>query len=187
MISVVIPCRAGDVPVATLTSLDRQTHLPNVVIVVPDHGRGAAWARNRGFEATDSEYVLFSDADIDWMPDALENLLACLQAHPDAAYSFGAYHMAGRDYCQRPYDAELLKKINLASTMSLFRREWFPGFDENLVRFQDWDLNLTLAEQGHHGVNCGRRIFTTEKRNGITFGSITSQEAEDTIRKKHGI
>ena len=187
MISVVIPCRAGDVAGITITTLDRQTHPPDLVVVVFDQGRGAAWARNRGFDATDSEFVLFADADIAFEPDAIENLLRCLEAHPDAAYSFGAYHMAGRDYCTRPYDAELLKRLNIASTMSLFRRDGFPGFDENLVRFQDWDLNLTLMEQGKYGVNCGRRIFTTEKRNGITFGGITVAEAEAVIRKKHGI
>jgi len=29
---------------------------------------------------------------------------------------------------------------------------WLPGFDEKLKRFQDWDLWLTMAEAGHHGV-----------------------------------
>ena len=39
-------------------------------------------------------------------------------------------------------------------TTSLIRAEHFPasGWDEHITRLQDWDLWLTILEQGHTGV-----------------------------------
>jgi len=186
VISVVIPCRLGDVPAVTLETLDKQTRLPDAVIVIPDRGRGASWARNRGFDLCRTEFVLFSDADISWQADALENLERTLREVPAAAYSFGSYLLDGREWCNRPFDAGLLRKINIVSTMSLVRRDQFPGFDESIHRFQDWDVFLTMLEQGKVGVHCGAQIFTTKKRDGITFnGGMTPTEAAAIIKRKH--
>lgn len=189
MIAVVIPCRAGDIPTPALETLDRQALRPNAVIVIPDDGHGANWARNRGLElCAKFEFVLFSDADIRWEPDALLNLYRTLYEHPEAAYSFGTYLLDGVAWCHRPFDATILKKINIVSTMSLVRREQFCGFDEAISRFQDWDAWLTMLEQGKVGVHCGSLIFTTTKRDGITFnGGLTPAQAAEIVKGKHGL
>lgn len=46
---------------------------------------GVAAARNRGYAMTDptTEFVIFLDSDDLWVPDALETLIAALDAHPD--------------------------------------------------------------------------------------------------------
>jgi glycosyltransferase involved in cell wall biosynthesis len=168
--------------------LDRQSLRPDFIIVVPDQGRGANWARNRGIELCTTEFVLPSDADISWYPDALENLHASLQRHPEASYSFGSYDMGDTVYCMDPFDAELLKRRNIASTMSLVRRLDFCGFDESILRFQDWDAWLTMLERGKIGIHCGSHIFKTETRQGITLDpSISCTTALEVISRKHNL
>lgn len=189
-ISVVVPTREpelGDDNV-TLLTLRAQTFQSFEVIVRGDEGRGAPWARNRGAEAATGDYLFFADDDCEFVPDALELLLRALEKRPQASYAFGSYEMDGRAYCAVPFDPYRLRRMNLASTMSLIRRPDFPGWDESLVRLQDWSLWLTMLERGKVGVQCGRLIFRTARRNGITFGSgLSYLEAAAIIKKKHGL
>jgi hypothetical protein len=46
----------------------------------------------------------------------------------------------------------------------LIRRTDFSGFDESLTKFQDWDLWLTMAEQGKKGVWINRELYRIEPR-----------------------
>ena len=89
--------------------------------------------------------------------------------------------------CNQFYNAELLKRANFASTMSLIRVKDFPGFDESLKRFQDWDVWLTLAEQGKYGVHCGEIIFDTEVRDGITQSGPDLRESWEALKTKHNL
>lgn len=184
-VTAVIPVGPGD----TLYPALRTLRGPREIVVVDDpDGRGAPWARNRGFEKVRTPFVLFSDADVEWEPDAVEALCAALLAAPEAAYAYGSYEMDGAVYCDRPFDAAALRRNNFVSTMSLVRREAFPGFDEDLPRLQDWDLWLTMLEQGRTGISCGWRIFRTQKRTGISFGGpVTWEQARAIVARKHGL
>jgi hypothetical protein len=153
--------------------------------VISDEGNGANWARNRGFEKVNTEYVLFSDNDINWRKNAVYDLLEVLEEDPKASYSYGAYMLGDEIRCNQFYDAELLKRANFASTMSLIRTKDFPGFDETLKRFQDWDLWLTMAEQGKYGVHCGEIIFDTPLRDGITRHGPDLKESWEILKDKH--
>lgn len=186
-ITVVVINREEESPYQTLFSLSYQTSVPDIdVVVVFDEGKGANWARNRGAELARSEYVLFSDNDIEWEPDAIESLYEKLKNFPECGYSYGWYEMEGKTYCDCPFDGERLRLTNYISTMSLVRTKNFPGFDESLQRLQDWDLYLTLLERGITGIYCDRKIFTTAKRNGITFGNgIGWKEARKIVMEKH--
>lgn len=188
MITVVIPCRESENPYITLRSLAKQTLQPTVIVVVYDEGRGANWARNRGFSMVQTPYVLFSDNDIDWQPDALESLYCTLKTHPQASYAYGWYELHGAKSRAIEFSADLLRVNNYISTMSLIRSADFPGFDESLQRLQDWDLWLTMLEQDKFGVHCNKHIFTTKRRPGITHGgSISWEVARDIVARKHGL
>ena len=184
-IPVVIPVRKGGNPDVTIKHLKNQTHKNLDIIIVNDYDKsGAPWARNYGFGMCDTmsdEFVLFSDDDIEWLPDAVENLLKALLKHPEASYSYGSYEMNGQVQCFQEFNPELLKVGNYISTMSLIRVKDFPGFDENLKRLQDWDLWLHMLSQGKKGVQCGKLIFRT-KPSQITIGDPT--EAVKIIQKK---
>jgi len=70
--------------------------------------------------------------------------------------------------------------------MSLIRTKDFCGFDENIKRLQDWDVWLTMLEQGKVGVQCGFDLFTTTTGHGITNNSSEDyQKAQQIIVKKH--
>lgn len=182
-ITVVIPNKKSQTPETTLNSLPPEV---KVIVVNDEDCRGSNWARNEGFKRVDTEFVLFSDNDINWRPGAIQSLLDTLLANPKCSYSYGAYEMDGQLYCWSNFDPEILKQTNYISTMSLIRTKDFPGFDENIKRFQDWDLWLTMLEQGKIGVNCGEVIFDTEVREGITHnGPVGIEEALNAIRIKH--
>lgn len=155
--------------------------------MICDEGKGGNWARNKGFKRVKTEFVLFSDNDIKWRKNALEWLLEALEEHPECSYSFGAYYLGEELKCNQFYDAELLKRANFASTMSLIRCKDFPGFDEKIKRFQDWDLWLTMAKQGKTGIHCGEIIFETEVRDGITKNGPDLKESWEILKAKHNL
>ncbi len=156
-------------------------------IVVPDKGKGANWARNQGFKRVSTEYVLFSDNDIKWRENAILSLLKALEEHPEASYSYGAYKMGDQIYCDQEFDEDLLYLTNYISTMSLVRTKDFPGFDEKIERFQDWDVWLTMLEDGKKGVYCGEVIFDTDVREGITLNGPDLVKSFNVIREKHNL
>lgn len=188
MITVVIPCRESENPYTTLRSLAKQSLQPSAIVVVYDEGRGANWARNRGFEMVQTPFVLFSDNDIEWEPYALESLYNTLQQQPQASYAYGWYEMNGAKFGVIDFSADPLRSNNYISTMSLIHSDDFPGFDESLQRLQDWDLWLTMLEHDKLGVYCGHKVFSTKKRAGITHGGgISWEDARAIVARKHGL
>ncbi len=136
---------------------------------VVQENRGAAAARNRGFDSSSGEYVFFCDADIRLRPDALGKMLDTLRAAPDAAFAYSQFRFGWKTFTSFPFDLERLKQLNYIHTSSLIRRQWFPRFDEALKKFQDWDLFLTIAEKG----GCG--VFIPEVLFNVSTGGTMSQ------------
>jgi glycosyltransferase involved in cell wall biosynthesis len=181
-----MPHRTGEDCRLTEQSLPKSLRL----ISVDDEGHGANWARNKGFKEVKTEYVLFTDCDINWHSGAVELLLKTLEKHPEASYSYGAYEMGGVIQCDMEFDPEILKLQNYISTMSLVRSNDFKevgGFDEKIKRFQDWDLWMNFLEHGKVGVYCGQIIFDTPVRAGITYGEDNLVESFKIIQAKHNL
>lgn len=124
---------------------------PQVKFVFVEHA-GAATARNRGFKESGGQYVIFWDADIVGQLEMLAKMKKALDEHPEASYAYSSFKFGWKKFVCGPFDAERLKQMNFITTTSLIRREHFPGFDELLKKFQDWDLWLAMLEQGHIGV-----------------------------------
>lgn len=186
-LSVVIPVRAGGNPYVTLASLAKQSYSDFEIIVAQDEWGNANKARNAGYALCgDSKYVLFSDDDIEWAPDAFDKMVRSL-ASSDSAYCYCAYQMGGKVYCDEPWSADALRRRNYISTMSVIRRECFPGWDEDVERLQDWALWLSMLSAGHRGLYCGESLFSTSVRDGITRnGRVTYEEAYRIVKEKHG-
>ena len=229
-ISVIIPCyqHAGTIR-RCLESVFGQTRAELEVIVVDDgstdrleaaiapfrsrltfirqENRGGPATRNRGFAASTGERVIFCDADIVLRRDALEKMLQALEAHPEAAYAYASFKFGWKKFRLWPFDAARLKRMNYIHTTSLIRRERFPGFDESLKRFQDWDLWLTMMERGAIGVRIPETLFTVKPRKGGISEWLPSfvyrlpwklfgfkprpvaryEDAAGIVRRKHGI
>jgi glycosyltransferase involved in cell wall biosynthesis len=184
-LTIVIPNKLGQTPDLTIETLYRQNFLDFDVIIINDNSGNANVARNEGLSMVDSEYVLFSDNDINWKPYALSTMIDCLERNRDISYAWGSYELNGKVWCNREWDPEALKQRNYISTMSVVRTADHPGFDEKIKRLQDWDVWLTMLSQGKKGKYTGRLIFTTPVRNGITRDSISLSEAIASVKLKH--
>ncbi|MBF8280620.1 MAG: glycosyl transferase [Candidatus Magasanikbacteria bacterium] len=120
---------------------------------------GAPVARNTGFKLSRGEMVIFCDADVQMIPTMLEKMVRALSEHPSAAYVYSRFRFGFKKMAAPDFDSAILRVNNFIHTTSLIRREAFPGFDETLRRFQDWDLWLTLLEKGSVGIAIKEELF----------------------------
>lgn len=189
LVSIVIPSwNHGLELVECLTNLEKQTFRDFEVIVVDDastddtqerlmsvhptypfrairleRNSGAPVARNRGAMEAKGTHLLFLDADVVLRSDALEIMLRTLNdSHVDFVYS--AFRFGWKMFKGYPFDVERLRYMPYIHTSALMRREVFPGFDETLKKFQDWDLWLTVVERGGKGVWIPDVLFTVKAR-----------------------
>lgn len=127
---------------------------------------GAAVARNRGAREARGEFLLFVDADSELYPDCLERMVEALHEYPETAFAYSSFKWGWKEFRARAFDPVTLRRHNIAHTASLLRRRDFPGFDESLKKFQDWDLWLTLLDQGKRGVAISETLFRINPRGG---------------------
>lgn len=172
-------------------------------IIVVDREAPAPEKRNDGLAAANQPYVFFCDDDILLPATLLGKLHGALhesrRRNDNVAFAYCGYlglvtatnaHPMNRNFFHRPpeFDASVLQRANFVSTMSLFRRDVFPGFDESLRRFQDWDVALTLSEQGYEGVRVeGIEFHAYYMEPGITSSGASEAEARDAVERKHAI
>ncbi len=114
--------------------------------------QGAAVARNKGFEKSRGRYVIFLDADIVMNPKMLEKMVKTLEKNPDKSYVYSSYKFGFKTFKLWEFSERKLQEMPFIHTSSLIRRRHFPGFDEKIKRLQDWDLWLTMLENGHFGI-----------------------------------
>jgi len=181
LISVIIPAFNSRKTIANcLASIKNQT-LKNFEIIVVNDGStddtqqivaatsnvtlinqtnlGAAAARNRGTRAAHGNFLIFCDADIIARPTLLQTMYDALQKNPAASYAYSSFKFGYKTFKLFAFDPARLERMPYIHTTALIRREHFPGFDENLKRFQDWDLWLTMLEQRHTGVFINQVLF----------------------------
>lgn len=177
--SIVIAARnPGPFLVETLASVAAQTRLPVSVVVVDDGSDddavvtsvagfpevalirqqplGRSAARNRGAAATDSDFLLFLDADDLLRPDALEVMGAAFDADPALEMVHGrVFEFVDHRYPPPPgvrrRDAEVV--LRLGGSTLLRRSLWdrVGGMDEQLPRGEwiDW---ISRAQQENAAV-----------------------------------
>ncbi|MFN3301597.1 MAG: glycosyltransferase family 2 protein [Patescibacteria group bacterium] len=132
--------------------------------VINQERKGAAAARNRGFQESKGDFLFFCDADVVLRKDCLEKMFKTLKENPEASYAYSSFKFGWKVFPSFDFDPERLKKMPYISCMSLIRRQHFPGFDESLTKFQDWDLWLTMLEDGHRGVYIPEILFSVKPR-----------------------
>jgi glycosyltransferase involved in cell wall biosynthesis len=187
-LDIIIPVREGDNPEITLKSLSQQTFKDFNIIVSYDTQKNANSARNAGFKLSNSPYILFSDADINWYPDAISILVTKLNIFKNASYAYGAYKLDDELKCNHFFNAASLRQLNYISTMSIIRREAFTGWDEDIHRLQDWALWLDMLNKGLYGIFSGKILFETKSKPGISSpdNPLTWQQAHDIVKAKYG-
>lgn len=166
-----------------------------IEIIINDNEDSAPKKRNEGFKKSTQPYVFFCDDDILLPANYIKSLYTTLVNNTKASFAYTGYQgivlnpashpMHGNfQIPSRPFSAQVLKGMNYISTMSLIKRDDFPMFDESLHRLQDWDVWLTIVENGGSGVlvpNLNFYAFYLD--DGITSKNNDSGLAA--IRRKH--
>ncbi len=230
LISIIIPAfNAAETIGKTLQSIFNQTWIKYEIIVVNDgstddsmsalqpfmnriqivqqKNAGAPNARNVGFDHSSGEYLLFLDADIVLETSAIMKMATALLTHPTKAYAYSDFYFGWKKFHLFEYSSKKLRQQNFIHTSSLLRRKSFQRFDEDLKKFQDWDLWLQLDTKGDRGLWLPETLFTvhtSQKKHSISSwlpsfmyslpgvgqgrGNATIARyrlAESIIRKKH--
>ena len=118
---------------------------------------GLGFARNSGFAAAESRFVLPLDADNRLRPDACATLLGRLRAG-DAAFAYPAIAQFGTK--SEVFGAEAFSTLrlqcgNYIDAMALVRKSaWAEagGYDHVQYGWEDFDFWCRLAERGHFGL-----------------------------------
>jgi len=149
---------------AVLENILAQVKTNNTFFIIHQNNQGAPAARNRGLKEAKGEYVLFCDADATLDFQALEIMKQNLDAHPEASYVYSSFLWGKKLFNLGPFDAEKLRQGPYIHTMSLVRRADLPpgGWDVNIKKLQDWDLWLTMLENGHTGYWIQRVLFKVQ-------------------------
>lgn len=134
----------------------------NQYLFINQNNQGAPGARNRGYQESRGEYLFFCDADAVLRPEALETMLGFLESNPNISYSYPSFYWGRKLFKVGEFDADKLRQAPCIHTMALIRRADFPagGWDINIKKLQDWDLWLTMLEQGKTGYWVGQVLFT---------------------------
>jgi glycosyltransferase involved in cell wall biosynthesis len=168
-----------------------------IEIIVNDNIGTAPKKRNEGFKKSTQPYVFFCDNDILLPKNYIKSLLNVLEKNPNKGYAYTGYYGIVKDVTNHPlkgnfkiptmpFNGNTLKSGNYISTMSLMRREHFPFFDETLKRLQDWDIYLTLLENGIEGISVDNmEFFAYYLDEGITSNTNNEREAYMRIIEKH--
>jgi glycosyltransferase involved in cell wall biosynthesis len=139
------------------------------VQLIKQKNMGAPVARNRGFVESCGEFVIFWDDDVIGKSEMLEKMYQALIENNDASFAYSNFYFGLKKMPAQKFDKEKLKENNYIITTSLIKRKDFSGFDEKLKRFQDWDLWLTMADNGKKGIFINEYLFkAVPKRMGIS-------------------
>lgn len=125
---------------------------------------GAPAARNHGLREAHGDYLFFCDADALLNHDCLEKLKKALDENPSASYAYPSFMWGKKLFKVGAFDAEKLKQSPMIHTMGLIRRSSMTphGWDESIKKLQDWDLWLTMLDEGKTGVWVDEVLFTIQ-------------------------
>jgi hypothetical protein len=180
----------------TIAAIEELERDPEIEVLRQPSNLGPSAARNRALEALETNYVLPIDADDKLFPDALEQMVARLEAAPpNTGFVYPhAQHCGSRhDFVRLPaYNLWLLMKENYCPAPALFDRRVFGEdgvsyAEEIVVGHEDWDLILRLAERGVVGVHADGPTFLYRRQgfsrvNAMDYGPEDFHEA---IERRH--
>jgi HAD superfamily hydrolase (TIGR01662 family) len=167
------------------------------VVVLRGHGRGPAHARNVGWQATSSAWVVFVDDDVVLPADWSEGVLHDLAHVPQDVGGVQARIHVPMPARRRPTDWERgtagLSDAVWATAEMAYRREALVevgGFDERFPRAyrEDADLALRVRQAGFR-LTTGRRSVTHPVRPSSRWASVTQQRGnrdDALMRRLHG-
>lgn len=133
--------------------------------------KGAPAARNKGFKESKGEYILFCDADAILKRNALEVMVNELKKDELVSYVYPSFTWGAKFFEVGEFGTERLKSAPFIHTMALIKRKDLPEkpWDESIRKLQDWDLWLTMLENGKIGKWVPQNLFIIQ-----TGGTMSS-------------
>jgi glycosyltransferase involved in cell wall biosynthesis/GT2 family glycosyltransferase len=172
-----------------------QAAAPTVDRYIEQPNRGLPAARNAGFNAASSEFVIPLDADDLLDPDYARVSIAAAAQHPNAAFIYTDYKVFGtQSYIERAPDYNFYRLLdrNTLTYAALIRRSaWAAagGYDESMTRgYEDWEFWLRLGSLGRFGRHAVGELFRYRKH-GPSLLDVARSNHETIagyIRTKHG-
>jgi len=169
-----------------------ETDYKNVIYYVRPH-EGVQKTRNFGFTKSTGDVVSFFDSDCYLEPGMAYKWMRMLEANKDIDFVYSGYKFTtGDGISSERFDPFTLRVSNYIATMFPMRREVFPGFDEDLKSLQDWDMWLTIIENGSKGIFIPGYDFITEPPHKHSISGIGCSKENwldrvKTVKKKHNI
>jgi len=175
----------------------------NVSFLNNSENLGAPASRNKGFTKSQGNYILFCDADVILAPEALETMSLALDNNENIDFVYSSFKWGRKLFKLEPFSLDRLKEKPGIHTMSMLRRSAVPegGWDESLIKLQDWDFFLTVSESGKNGLFIDKVLFKI-----IPGGTISSwlpsfaykllpflpavkkyKKAVEVVKKKHNL
>jgi len=164
-----------------------QEHKVDVKLLWSKDNKGAPYARNKGYDKSTGEYLLFCDSDIIMNPEMLEKMINKIHENTSSDWIYCDYQLSDKVLSFWDFNAKKFHKANCSSSMSLIRSSKFPRWDESIKKLQDWDLFLTMYDAGSVGTWINEVLFLAADRpNGITNSTVVSDnEAKSIVLNKH--
>lgn len=190
-VSVIIPTyNRGHIIERSIRSVLQQTYQPLEIIVVDDgsddnteevireiadsrivyhklpENKGVSYARNKGVELANGEWIAFQDSDDCWRENKLEEQMAYAEMYPEYELIYCAYccNLANKDAVEIPGKtgaklqgdifADLLYKNTIGAPTILMRKSAFlktQGFDSSLRSLEDWEFVIRYAKKNEIG------------------------------------
>lgn len=174
-----------------LARIKPHEHFPDALVRDTGH-IGQSAARNHGLEFLGTDLVIFLDGDLLLQSNMLARMELELEDHPGASFVYSHYDRTGAvagKVLAKPWSLDTLKGGNYVSPMAMARRADLPSpcFDEELERYEDWDLWLRMGKAGKVGRLIDETLFTACYRPGDLSSAGESQDFFGAVKQKHGI
>ncbi len=164
--------------------------------VLPLPEKGAARAKNHGFQNSTGDIVSFFCSDYIANPGMVRNWVDKLLEHPECQFIYGAYEYNVKNrnaYYSKPWDLYQLEVANYLDSGFPIWREFAGEWDVNVKSLQDWDYWLNIVKnKGAKGFYLGDReisyIAEQPRPEGLSMDSNQNWiDRTKLIKNKYGI
>jgi glycosyltransferase involved in cell wall biosynthesis len=194
LLSIIIPTKNEEVNIARLLGSivkDKAFDTEHVEIIVIDNptttdktreiaqkypvtldivGPERSSQRNRGAHVATGEYICFVDADMEFRPGLLQEILDHLK--PDSALVIPERIPGSSLYCRAlNIEKQVYDNNRLISAARVFFRKTFldiGGFNTDMISGEDWELDRRYTSTGAHTVHLKHVLFHHEENIGFT-------------------
>ena len=156
----------GSIDLETKAWLER---LPPGINLIRQENAGLAAARNRGFHAARTEFILPLDCDDVIEPEFLSEAVEILSnAPPQVAFVFSHIKLVGGRHGIHECSFDLFGQLflnELPYCLLLRKSAWqtVGGYDESMKDgyggYADWDFNIHLGVAGFEGIGIPKPLF----------------------------